>query len=118
MAMTKREALEVIQFVRDVFNIDFDKNKGTAWLNLLTERGDYEKTMRNAKNRASDGNKFRPTISEIIITSSNVSEAVIKDVDETETHAYKKRYDENYAKVMSDMEKLRNRLVSEVQDDE
>lgn len=118
MTMTKKEALEVIQFVRDVFNIDFDKNKGTAWLNLLTERGDYEKTMRNAKNRASDGNKFRPTISEIIITSSNVNDAVVKEVDETETHAYKKRHDEEYSKVMNDMEKLRNRLISEVEDDE
>lgn len=118
MTMTKKEALEVIQFVRDVFNIDFDKNKGTAWLNLLTERGDYEKTMRNAKNRASDGNKFRPTISEIIITSSNVNDAVVKEVDETETHAYKKRHDEEYSKVMSDMKKLRNRLMSEVEDDE
>lgn len=116
--MTLKQACDICDDVQDMFNINLTERQIETWVKMLMERGDYEKTMRNTKNRASDGNKFRPSLSEIIITSTNVNNTVVKDVDETETHAYKKRHDENYAKVMNDMEKLRNRLISEVQDDE
>lgn len=118
MSMTKKQALEVIQLVKNIFNVEFDKNKGMAWLEILTERGDYEKTMRNVKNRAVSGNKYRPSISEIIIPTNNAGNEMLQQVDETQTHAYKKKHSKEYAKAINEMEKLRNRLVKEVEEDE
>lgn len=118
MSMTKKQALEVIQLVKNIFNVEFDKNKGMAWVEILTERGDYKKTMRNVKNRATSGNKYKPTISEIIITPSDTGNEIVQEVDETQTHAYKKKHDENYAKAINEMQKLRNRLIKEVEDNE
>lgn len=118
MSMTKKQALRVIKFVGEAFNIEFNKDKGYTWLEILMERGDYEKTMRNVKNRAVSGNKYRPSISEIIIPTNNAGNEMIQQVDETQTHAYKKKHSKEYAKAMSEMEKLRNRLVKEVEEDE
>lgn len=116
--MNKQQAGEVIQYVIDLFNIDMTDKQIRAWALLLMERGDYEETMKNVKRRASNGNRFKPTISEIIITNRNTGNEVVKEVDETQTHAYKKKHDENYSKVIKEMEEMRDRLKSEVTEDE
>lgn len=117
MAMTKEEGLKVIKFVKEAFNIEFSKDKGYIWLEILMERGDYEKTMRNVKDRASDGNKFRPTISEIVIKPVK-NNNFKTEYDETKSHAYKKRNDEQYAQVIKKLEGLRNKLYKEVEQNE
>lgn len=116
--MNKQQAGEVIQYVIDLFNMDMNERQIKAWARLLMERGDFEETMKNVKRRASNGNRFRPTISEIIITNRNTGNEVVKEVDETQTHAYKKKHDKNYSEVIKQMERMRDRLKSEVTEDE
>lgn len=116
--MNKQQAGEVIQYVIDLFNLDMTDKQIKAWAVLLMERGDYEETMKNVKRRATNGNRFKPTISEIIITRRNTGNEVVKNVDEKKTHAYKKKHSKKYAKAMSEMEKLRDKIKSEVNDDE
>lgn len=116
--MNKQQAGEVIQYVIDLFNVDMNDRQIKAWARLLMERGDFEETMKNVKQRASNGSRFKPTISEIIITIRNTGNEVVKEVDETHTHAYKKKHDKNYSKVMREMAELRNKIKSEVTEDE
>lgn len=116
--MNKQQAGEVIQYVIDLFNLDMTDKQIKAWAILLMERGDYEETMKNVKRRASNGSRFKPTISEIIITHRNTGNEVVKEVDETQTHAYKKTHDKKYSKAIKEMEKLRDKIKSEVKDDE
>lgn len=116
--MNKKQAGEVIQYVIDLFNLDMTDKQIKTWAILLIERGDYEETMKNVKRRASNGSRFKPTISEIIITNRNTGNEVVKNVDKTQTHAYKKKHSKKYAKAMSEMEKLRDKIKSEVKDDE
>lgn len=116
--MNSKQAAEVISEVQNLFNMNMEDKQIKAWAKILMQRGDYEKTMKNIEQRATDGNKFKPSISEIIIREINTGTLSVKEVDKTETHAYKKRNDEKYAKVISDMEKLRDKLRNEVSEDE
>lgn len=116
--MQKQEAGEVIQYVIDLFDVDMNERKIKAWARLLMERGDYTETMKNIKQRATNGSRFKPTISEIIITSKNKGNEQHNNYSEEQTHAYKKKHDESYSNVIKKMEGLRNKLVSEVKEDE
>lgn len=115
--MNKQQAGEVIQYVIDLFDLDMTDKQIKAWAVLLMERGDYEETMKNVKRRATNGKRFKPTISEIII--KHVKKNNFKnEYDETKSHAYKKRNDEQYAQVIKKLEGLRNKLYKEVEQDE
>lgn len=95
MAMTKKEALLVLKFVGNTFNIEFEKEKGVTWLKLLMESGNYEETMNKAKHRAINGKPFKPSLSEIIAKDVKRLEVTRKDLEEQE-HARRFEEDEEY----------------------
>lgn len=117
MSMTKKEGLKVLKLVSDLFDVEFDENKGKSWLNILMKHGDYQETIKNVERRAVDGSRFKPRISEIVIKPVKKNNFK-NEYDETKSHAYKKRNDEQYALVINKLEKLRNKLYKEVEKDE
>lgn len=117
MSMTEKEGLLVLKLVGDLFDIEFDEDKGKTWLSILMKHGDYEETIKNIERRAIDGSRFKPKISEIVIKPIKKNN-FNTDYDETKSHAYKKRNDEQYARVIKKLEGLRNKLYKEVEKDE
>lgn len=117
MSMTRKEGLKILKLVSDLFEIEFDENKGNAWLDILMQKGDYEETVKNIKRRAVDGSRFKPRISEIVIKPVKKND-FYKNYDETKTHAYKKKNDKQYAQVIKKFEMLRDKLQKEVEADE
>lgn len=117
MSMTKKEGLKVLKLVSDLFDVEFDEDKGKSWLIILMKHGDYEETIKNIERRAVDGSRFKPKISEIVIKPINKN-SFKNDYDQKKSHAYKKRNDEQYALVIKKLEGLRNKLYREVEQDE
>ena len=46
MSMTKQQAFEIIDKVRRIYNMEFDTPKLETWIDVLSENGDYEPTLK------------------------------------------------------------------------
>lgn len=66
MSMERAEALQIIKFVAETYNLEFDESKGNTWAEFLMDNGDYERTMRKVKGRILDNIKYPPTLAEVI----------------------------------------------------
>ncbi len=46
MSMTKKEALQIIKKIRNIYNLEFDKPKRETWIEVLSENGEDETTQK------------------------------------------------------------------------
>lgn len=66
MSMTKQQALEIIEKVSQIYNMDFNESKLETWIDVLSENGDYEPTVKEVKNYITSGNSYPPNLPRIM----------------------------------------------------
>lgn len=117
MSMTKQQAFEIIDKVRRIYNMEFDTPKLETWIDVLSENGDYEPTMKEMNNYIKNSNPYPPTLPKIMRKTPKKLkyEEVPKDVKE---HRWKMKNDPKYVaerkKILDEFkEKLRAFEVNE-----
>lgn len=108
MPMTKQQALDVIKTIRQVYNLDFDRSKLETWVNILSENGDYEPTVKAVMQYINDLKPYPPSIPNIMRKKVKVVKE--QPIDEkTAKHRWRMKNDPEYRakrkKVLDDFKK-------------
>ncbi|HDT6968589.1 TPA: hypothetical protein QE967_002430 [Staphylococcus aureus] len=97
MPMSKTQALEIIKKVRYVYNIDFDKPKLEMWIDVLSQNGDYQPTVKAVDGYINSNNPYPPNLPAIMRKAPK--KVSIEPVDdETATHQWKMQNDPEYVR--------------------
>ncbi|WP_426429104.1 hypothetical protein [Staphylococcus equorum] len=96
MAMSKKEAFQIIELVANVYNMEMNDTKFNLWLDFLCEDGDFEPSMKTAKKYIKDGNVFPPKIPNIMRKYPKQLKTTIDD--KTKSHRWKMENDPEYVK--------------------
>lgn len=66
--MNGKQAIEILIKLDTCFDMNFenDEKKYQMWVTKLTEKGDYEKTLRKTE-RYIEENRFKPVIADILV---------------------------------------------------
>ena len=95
MPMTEKQAFEIIELVSNVYDMRFDEKKYNVWSGFLMNDGDYEPTLRTAKQYIRNGNPYPPKIPNIMRASPKLMQEDELD-DKTKTHRWKMENDPEY----------------------
>lgn len=94
MSMTKIQALDLINRVYQVYNLEFDDDKIDVWCEMLEEYGDYNESLKKLKSRILSDNNYPPNLSEVLerpYTNENAQQ--FNQLDE---EVKRERQDPNY----------------------
>ncbi|WP_353452859.1 hypothetical protein [Staphylococcus coagulans] len=93
--MTQQEALSILRLVDDAFSMNFSKETIKTWLEIISEKGDYEPTLNKTKHYIAN-NSYRPKIADIIAYKPKYFNH--SKIPEKETKEYRLKNDPNYKK--------------------
>ena len=104
MPMTQREAALIINELNNVYNMGFNDKanleKAKIWVNTLTKSGDYEPTLKRARQYIRTS-KYKPR------------EIESKEIPLEETHEWKLENDKEYAKKWNELQERGKRMLAE-----
>ena len=95
--MSEEKAFEICETVEAYFNFKLTQHQLKLWVELLTERGDYEETMKKVKNRATSNIPYKPMLNEIIAKpyKQNINtNREVRRMDKETREKFKKRIEE------------------------
>lgn len=95
MSMTKKEALQIIKKIRNIYNLEFDKPKLETWIEVLRENGDYEPTLKTLNNYINSGNSYPPNLPKIMRKAPKKMEYE-EAPDDVKEHRWKMKNDPEY----------------------
>lgn len=95
MSMTKQQAFEIIDKVRRIYNMEFDTPKLETWIDVLSENGDYEPTLKMVKNYINSGNSYPPNLPKIMRKAPKKLEYE-EEPEDVKEHHWKMKNDPEY----------------------
>lgn len=97
MTMTKKQAFQIIDYLRNIYELKFDEKKLNIWIDLLSEEGDYKPTFKAVKDYITSGNPYPPKIPNILRKEPKMLKETKLD-QQTKEHRWKMENDEEYKK--------------------
>ncbi|WP_436888831.1 hypothetical protein [Mammaliicoccus sciuri] len=114
MPMTQREAALIINELNNVYNMGLDDKanleKAKIWVNTLSQSGDYEPTLKRARQYIRTS-KYKPNIADVI--AYKPIEIEDKEVPLEETHEWKLKHDKEYANKWHELQERGKRMLAE-----
>ena len=114
MPMTQREAALIINELNNVYNMGLNDKanleKAKIWVNTLSKSGDYEPTLKRARQYIRTS-KYKPNIADVIAYKPREIES--KDIPLEETHEWKLENDKEYAKKWNELQERGKRMLAE-----
>ncbi len=95
MSMTKKEALQIIKKIRNIYNLEFDKSKLETWIEVLSENGDYGPTLKTLDNYINSGNSYPPNLPKIMRKAPKKTEYE-EEPEDVKEHRWKMKNDPEY----------------------
>ncbi|UOC12419.1 hypothetical protein [Staphylococcus agnetis] len=111
MPMLKKEALHILRVVNDVYTMNLTKEKASTWIEILSEKGDYEPTLRKTKNYIAN-NGYKPKVADILAYKPKVFNYT--QVPEEQTKEYLLKNDPNYQKGLEEARERWRRMREEL----
>ena len=114
MSMTPKEAALIINELDIAYNMKLNDevNEPTLdlWVNTLTKSGDYEPTLKRARQYIRTS-KYKPNIADVIAYKPREIES--KEIPLEETHEWKLENDKEYAKKWNELQERGKRMLAE-----
>ncbi|WP_165805006.1 hypothetical protein [Staphylococcus sp. 10602379] len=111
MPMLKKEALYILRLVNDVYTMNLTKEKASTWIEILSEKGDYEPTLRKTKNYIAN-NGYKPKVADIL--AYKPKEFNYTQVPEEQTKEYLLKNDPDYQKGLEEARERWRRMREEL----
>ncbi|NHM91468.1 hypothetical protein G8Y83_02090 [Staphylococcus sp. 10602379] len=109
--MLKKEALYILRLVNDVYTMNLTKEKASTWIEILSEKGDYEPTLRKTKNYIAN-NGYKPKVADIL--AYKPKEFNYTQVPEEQTKEYLLKNDPDYQKGLEEARERWRRMREEL----
>ena len=93
--MTKKEALQIIKKIRNIYNLEFDKSKLETWIEVLSENGDYGPTLKTLDNYINSGNSYPPNLPKIMRKAPKKMEYE-EEPEDVKEHRWKMKNEPEY----------------------
>lgn len=93
--MTKKRSVTNHQKIRNIYNLEFDKPKLETWIEVLSENGDYEPTLKTLNNYINSGNSYPPNLPKIMRKAPKKMEYE-EAPDDVKEHRWKMKNDPEY----------------------
>lgn len=95
--MNGKQAIEILIKLDTCFDMNFenDEKKYQMWVTKLTEKGDYEKTLRKTE-RYIEENRFKPVIADILVKKTHYIDQQDDYDDKTKRHLERLKNDPSY----------------------
>ena len=114
MSMTPKEAALIINELDIAYNMKLNDEMNEPildlWVNTLTKSGDYEPTLKRARQYIRTS-KYKPNIADVIAYKPREIES--KDIPLEETHEWKLENDKEYAKKWNELQERGKRMLAE-----
>ena len=114
MSMTPKEAALIINELDIAYNmkLNYEVNEPILdlWVNTLTKSGDYEPTLKRARQYIRTS-KYKPNIADVIAYKPREIES--KEIPLEETHEWKLENDKEYAKKWNELQERGKRMLAE-----
>ena len=114
MSMTPKEAALIINELDIAYNMKLNDevNEPTLdlWVNTLTKSGDYEPTLKRARQYIRTS-KYKPNIADVIAYKPREIED--REVPLEETHEWKLKHDTEYANKWHELQERGKRMLAE-----
>ena len=114
MSMTPKEAALIINELDIAYNMKLNDEVNEPildlWVNTLTKSGDYEQTLKRARQYIRTS-KYKPNIADVIAYKPREIES--KEIPLEETHEWKLENDKEYAKKWNELQERGKRMLAE-----
>ena len=114
MSMTPKEAALIINELDIAYNMKLNDEVNEPildlWINTLTKSGDYEPTLKRARQYIRTS-KYKPNIADVIAYKPREIES--KEIPLEETHEWKLENDKEYAKKWNELQERGKRMLAE-----
>src|SRR5699024_3579509 len=114
MSMTPKEAALIINELDIAYNMKLNDEVNEQildlWVNTLTKSGDYEPTLKRARQYIRTS-KYKPNIADVIAYKPREIES--KEIPLEETHEWKLENDKEYAKKWNELQERGKRMLAE-----
>lgn len=114
MSMTPKEAALIINELDIAYNMKLNDEMNEPildlWVNTLTKSGDYEPTLKRARQYIRTS-KYKPNIADVIAYKPREIES--KEIPLEETHEWKLENDKEYAKKWNELQERGKRMLAE-----
>ena len=114
MSMTPKEAGLIINELDIAYNMKLNDEVNEPildlWVNTLTKSGDYEPTLKRARQYIRTS-KYKPNIADVIAYKPR--EIQSKEIPLEETHEWKLENDKEYAKKWNELQERGKRMLAE-----
>ena len=114
MSMTPKEAALIINELDIAYNMKLNDEVNEPildlWVNTLTKSGDYEPTLKRARQYIRTS-KYKPNIADVIAYKPREIES--KEIPLEETHEWKLENDKEYAKKWNELQERGKRMLAE-----
>lgn len=114
MSMTPKEAGLIINELDIAYNMKLNDEMNEPildlWVNTLTKSGDYEPTLKRARQYIRTS-KYKPNIADVIAYKPREIES--KEIPLEETHEWKLENDKEYAKKWNELQERGKRMLAE-----
>lgn len=114
MSMTPKEAGLIINELDIAYNMKLNDEVNEPildlWVNTLTKSGDYEPTLKRARQYIRTS-KYKPNIADVIAYKPREIES--KEIPLEETHEWKLENDKEYAKKWNELQERGKRMLAE-----
>ncbi|REH76187.1 hypothetical protein DOS79_09575 [Staphylococcus felis] len=109
--MSKQEALTILRLIDNAFTMNFTKEAVETWIDIISEKGDYEPTLNKTKYYIAN-NSYRPKIADIIAYKPKYFNN--SKIPEEETKEYRLKHDENFGKEIAQARERWKKLKEEL----
>lgn len=114
MSMTPKKAGLIINELDIAYNMKLNDEMNEPildlWVNTLTKSGDYEPTLKRARQYIRTS-KYKPNIADVIAYKPREIES--KEIPLEETHEWKLENDKEYAKKWNELQERGKRMLAE-----
>ena len=114
MSMTPKEAGLIINELDIAYNMKLNDEMNEPildlWVNTLTKSGDYEPTLKRARQYIRTS-KYKPNIADVIAYKPREIES--KEIPLEETHEWKLENDKEYEKKWNELQERGKRMLAE-----
>lgn len=114
MSMTPKEAALIINELDIAYNMKLNDEVNEPildlWVNTLTKSGDYEPTLKRARQYIRTS-KYKPNIADVIAYKPREIES--KEIPLEETHEWKLENDKEYANKWNELQERGKRMLAE-----
>lgn len=109
--MSKQEALTILRLIDNAYTMNFTKEAVETWIDIISEKGDYEPTLRKTKNYIAN-NGYKPKVADIL--AYKPKEFNYTQVPKEQTKEYLLKNDPNYQKGLEEARERWRRMREEL----